>query len=181
MVLDPTIRVPEGWGLMTVPATAKAEPPAEIIVPAMDKAAGFGANVCPATANGESLGKAGDGVRSGMVGPPIAHAPNRPRLTMAPATATAGPPAEIVVPALEKAEGFGVKGWPATVNTPVAVGVDDGWPATVNTPVAVGADDGVGGEMVESASNRERGHIWPGYNKGSPLPTYARDREGAGR
>ena len=73
---------------------------------------------------------------------------------MAPATATAGPPAEIVVPALEKAEGFGVKGWPATVDTPVAVGMDDG----------------VGGEMVESASNRERGHIWPGYNKGSPPP-----------
>lgn len=30
---------------------------------------------------------------------------------------TAGPPAGIVVPAIEKAEGLGVKGWPATVNT----------------------------------------------------------------
>lgn len=29
---------------------------------------------------------------------------------------TAGPPAEIVVPAIEKVEGFGVKVWPATAN-----------------------------------------------------------------
>ena len=43
---------------------------------------------------------------------------------MVPANVTAGPPAEIVVPAIEKAEGFGVKNWPATVYTPVAVGVD---------------------------------------------------------
>lgn len=44
---------------------------------------------------------------------------------MVPATVTAGPPAGIVVPAIEKAEGYGVKDWPATVNTPVAVGVDE--------------------------------------------------------
>ena len=50
-----------------------------------------------------------------------------------PATVTAEPPAEIMVPAIEKPAGFGVKDWPATVNTPVAVGVDDS----------------VGSEMVE--------------------------------
>ncbi|KAL9062986.1 MAG: hypothetical protein Q9161_009669 [Pseudevernia consocians] len=44
-----------------------------------------------------------------------------------------GPPAEIMGPAIEKPAGFGVKDWPATVNTPVVVGVDDS----------------VGSEMVE--------------------------------
>ena len=43
---------------------------------------------------------------------------------MVPATVIAGPPAEIEVPAIENAEGFGVKDWPATVYTPVAVGVE---------------------------------------------------------
>ena len=43
-----------------------------------------------------------------------------------PATVTAGPPAEIVVPAIEKAEGFGVNVWPATVNAVVVVAKGDG-------------------------------------------------------
>lgn len=40
-----------------------------------------------------------------------------------PSTVTAGPPAEMVVPAMEKADGFGVKVWPATANTGVADGI----------------------------------------------------------
>ena len=39
---------------------------------------------------------------------------------MMPARVAAGPPAEIVVPAIESAEESGVKNWPATVITPVA-------------------------------------------------------------
>ncbi len=34
---------------------------------------------------------------------------------MVPSTVTAGPPAETVVPAIEKNEGFGVNTWPAAV------------------------------------------------------------------
>ena len=40
---------------------------------------------------------------------PIAKAPDGPRLTMVPLIVTAGPFAEMVVPAIEKVEGFGVK------------------------------------------------------------------------
>ncbi len=38
----------------------------------------------------------------------------------------AGPFAEMVVPAIEKAEGFGVKVWSATMKASVAEGVDGG-------------------------------------------------------
>lgn len=40
---------------------------------------------------------------------PIATAPDWSRLRLVPLIVTAGPPAEMVVPATEKAEGFGVK------------------------------------------------------------------------
>ena len=40
---------------------------------------------------------------------PIASAPDWPRLMTVPSAVTAGPPAEMVVLATEKAEGFGVK------------------------------------------------------------------------
>ena len=68
-----------------------------------------------------------------MVVQPIADSGYITRREIGTATVRAGPPAETLVPAIEKAEGFGVKDWPATVNTPVAVGVDDS----------------VGSEMVE--------------------------------
>lgn len=42
------------------------------------------------------------------------------------ATVTAGSSAEIVVPAMEKAEGFGVNIWLATANAVVVVVVGDG-------------------------------------------------------
>lgn len=44
---------------------------------------------------------------------------------MVPATVTVGPLAGIVIPAIEKAEGYEVKDWPTTVNISVAVGVDE--------------------------------------------------------
>ena len=49
IVLDPTTKVPEGWRLMTVPPTVTAGPPAEMVVPAMENAAGLGVNTWPAT------------------------------------------------------------------------------------------------------------------------------------
>ena len=44
-----------------------------------------------------------------MVVLPISNPPCRPRLTIVPPIVTAGPSAKMVVPAMEKAEGFGVK------------------------------------------------------------------------
>ena len=45
-----------------MPEMVKAEPPAEMTVPAIEKAVGFGVNVWPATVNGKSAEKVGDGV-----------------------------------------------------------------------------------------------------------------------
>lgn len=52
-----------------------------------------------------------------------------------PSTVTAGPPAEIVVPAMEKAEGLGVNTWPATVNALL-----EGRRSTVELPIANAPD-----------------------------------------
>lgn len=51
----------------------------------------------------------GDGFVREIVILPIATAPDWSRLRLVPLIVTAGPPAEMVVPATEKAEGFGVK------------------------------------------------------------------------
>ena len=60
---------------------------------------------------------------------------------MVPATVTAGPPAEIVIPAIEKAEGYWLKDWPATVNILVVVGVDDSVRSEiVELPITVKGD-----------------------------------------
>ena len=59
-------------------------------------------------------GETGD-VRSGIVLEPITRVPDWLRLMMVPSTVAAGPPTEIVIPAMENAEGFGVNFWPATV------------------------------------------------------------------
>ena len=111
---------------MIVPDTVTAGPPADMVVPAMEKAKGFGVNVWPGTVNGEIGGNAGDGVGSEIIVPSIASAPDGPRLMILPVTVTAGPPAEIVVPAVEKAEGLWVKVWPATIDALTALGIDDG-------------------------------------------------------
>lgn len=54
-------------------------------------------------------------VKSGVVLEPMTRLPDGPRLTIVPSMVAAGPSAEIVVPAMENAEGFGVNIWPATV------------------------------------------------------------------
>ena len=64
----------------------------------------------------------GEGFVREMVVLPIANAPDASRLTVVPSTVIAEPPAEMIVPAIEKTEGFGVKVWPATARTGVADG-----------------------------------------------------------
>ena len=53
----------------------------------------------------------------------ISSTPFLSRLTMVPSIVTATPPAEIVVSAMAKAEGFAVKVWPAAINTVEGTGV----------------------------------------------------------
>ena len=93
--------------LMAVPSIVTAGPPAESMVPAMGNAEGFGVNVWPATVYALS-GVYGESGRT-TVELPIANAPDRPRLMTVPLTVIAGPSAEMVVPAIRNAEGFGVK------------------------------------------------------------------------
>lgn len=106
IVLDPIIKVPEGWTLMTVPCTVTAGPPAEMVVPAIVTAeeSEFIVNVWPASAY-----VLPSGGRRLVVELPIANAPDAPRLMTVPLIVRAGPPADIVVPAMEIEEGFGVK------------------------------------------------------------------------
>ena len=98
---------------MVVPFTVAAAPPAERIVPAIGNAEGLGVNFGSATV----YALLGVYVRLGrsIVEPPIANAPDGPRLMVVPSIVTAEPPTEMVVPAIEKAEGFGVNVWPAIV------------------------------------------------------------------
>ena len=74
IVLDPITKVLEGSSLITVPLTVAAGPPAEMVVPAMEKADGFGVNTWPATLY-TLLGKILDGVGRLMVLLPIFNAP----------------------------------------------------------------------------------------------------------
>lgn len=105
IVLDPTIKVPEGWTLMTVPWTVTAGPPAEMVVPAIVRAeeSGLSVNVWPASVYVLPRG------RRLVVELPIAKAPDGPRLMTVPPIVRAGPPADMVVPAIENEEGSGVK------------------------------------------------------------------------
>lgn len=81
----------------------------------MEKAVGFGEKVWSATASGDTTGGVIVGVGSKMVELPMVSDPDRPRLTTVPATVTAKPPTEMMVPAMEKAVGFEVNVWPPTV------------------------------------------------------------------
>lgn len=123
-----------------VPPTVTAGPPAEMVVPSIENAEGSGVNVSPATVY-TLLGKASGGVGREMVLLPISKAPFWPRLMMVPLIVTAGPSAEMTVPATEKAEGSGVKVWPATVNASLAEGEDAGvLRAMVVLPIANAPD-----------------------------------------
>ena len=58
----------------------------------------------------------------------MSRTPDACKLTGVPEIVTPGPPAEMVVPSIEKATGFAVKTCPATVNT------DDGSPGKSRDP-----------------------------------------------
>ncbi len=94
-----------------------AGPFAEMVVPAIEKAEGFGVKVWSATVKASVAEGVDAGVVREIVVLPIANAPDRSRLIVVPSTEIAGPPAEIIVPAIEKPEGFGMKVWPAIVYT----------------------------------------------------------------
>ena len=121
-VLLPMANAPLGPRLTTVPLIVTAGPFAERVVPAIEKAVGLGVNTWPATVYACAANGVDNGFVREIVVLPIANAPDLSRLMAVPATVTAGPPAETIVPATEKAEGLGVKVWPATAST----GVGDG-------------------------------------------------------
>ncbi len=83
------------------------DPPAESVVPAIEKPVGLGVKTSLpiVTAFG---GVACVGNASVLL-PITSPAPEGCKLTNVPATVTPGPPAEMVVPAIENAEGLGVK------------------------------------------------------------------------
>ena len=56
---------------------------------------------------------------------PMSKIPSASKRTGVPEIVTPGPPAEMVVPSIEKAVGFAVKTCPATVNTVAAAEVED--------------------------------------------------------
>ena len=57
------------------------------------------------------------GRRRLMIELSMANTPDGPRPTAVPLIVTAGPPADMVVPAMGNAEGFAVKIWSPTVNS----------------------------------------------------------------
>lgn len=108
-VLVPMTR-PEGPSEIVVPEMVMAAPFAERVVPAMEKAVELAVNVVPATLKIDWK----DGAARGRVLLPIIRAEG-PSETGVPEIVTAGPPWEMVVPAMEKAVGLAVNVLWATV------------------------------------------------------------------
>ena len=113
MVLLPILKRPEGPKLTIVPSTVAPGPPADIVVPSMENAVGLGVKTwAPMVyAVGETSLTGRD-----IVLPPISKMPEDPNLIGDPSTVIPGPPAEMVVPSIEKAVGLGVKISPPTVS-----------------------------------------------------------------
>ncbi len=109
MVELPISNAPFGPRLTMVPLIVMAGPSAEIVVPAMEKAEGFGVKVWPATVNAFVAKGVDEGSVRDIVVLPIANAPDSSRLMVVPSTVIAEPPAETMLPAMENAVGFGVK------------------------------------------------------------------------
>lgn len=109
-----------------MPSTVMAAPPALIVLPATEKADGFGVIVWPAMTKRPLVGDAAVGVGILKVLLPIIKAPEGPRLITVPSVVAAGPTTEIVIPAMERAEGFGVIVWPAITNALLAARIDFG-------------------------------------------------------
>ena len=124
LVLFPTTKLPDGPKLTGVPEIVTPGPPAEMVVPPIEKAVGFGVKTCPPTVKGVADAPEDNTV----VLLPITRDPDGPKLTGVPEIVTPGPPADNVVPAIEKAVGFGVKTCPPAVSILGA--------AVVKTPIA---------------------------------------------
>ena len=105
MVLLPIFNIPEGPKLTIVESTIAPGPPAEIVVPSMENAVGLGVKTWPPMVY--AVGEASLTGRDIML-PPMFKMPDGPRLIDVPSTVTPGPPAEMVVPSIEKAVGLGV-------------------------------------------------------------------------
>ena len=110
MELLPMSRTPEGFKLTRVPLIVTSGPPAEIVVQSIEKAVGLGVETSPPTV----YTLLGDGR---MVLLPVFRVPEVPNLTTVPSMATPGPPADMVVPSIEKDFGLGLKTSFPTVNT----------------------------------------------------------------
>lgn len=61
------------------------------------------------------------------------------RIMRVPAKVIAGPPAEVVVPAVENAVGLGLEDWPATVSGESVGGVNDGVGSEIVEPAMTNA------------------------------------------
>ena len=108
IVLLPISRIPEAPKLTTVPSMVTPGPPAEIVVPSIEKAVGLGVNISPPTVYTLSG-------FSKILLLPISNNPEVSKLTRVPSMLTPEPPAEIMMPSIENAVGFGVKILPPTV------------------------------------------------------------------
>ena len=144
MVLLPIFRRPEGPKLTIVPSTVAPGPPAEIVVPSMENAVGLGVKTwAPIVyAVGETSLTGRD-----IVLPPISKMPEAPSLIGVPSIVIPGPPAEMVVPSIEKAVGLGVKTSPPTVS-----GVGEGPKAAMALAGAATVIAGAPGTNVWSPS-----------------------------
>lgn len=110
VLLPTTNPVPDGCRLMNVPAIITPGSPAEIVVPAIAKAEGLGVKTwSPIVMAVGTPGEAAEVASASVLLPITNPAPEDCKLITVPATVIPGPPAEIVVPAISKAEGLGVK------------------------------------------------------------------------
>ena len=110
-MLPPISNNPEVPKLIGVPEMVMPGPPAVRVVPATEKAVGLGVKVWPATVRA-----VGDRF---IVLLPISSIPEAPRLMGVPEMVMPGLPAERVVPAILKPDGFAVKVCPAADSTVV--------------------------------------------------------------
>lgn len=108
IMLLPISRIPEAPKLTTVPSTVTPGPPAEIVVPSIEKAVGLGVKVSPPTVYTLLGGRE-------ILLLPMSRIPEVSKLTRVPSMLTPEPPAEMMVPSIEKAVGLAVKISPPTV------------------------------------------------------------------
>ncbi|KAK3170359.1 hypothetical protein OEA41_009746 [Lepraria neglecta] len=106
MMLLPMSRVSEVSNLTILPSMVTPGPPANMVVPSIEKDFGLGLKTSFPTV--KTVGEAGL-AESNIVLLPMSKIPDIPKLTTVPSIVTPGPPAEMGVPSIENAVGFGVK------------------------------------------------------------------------